>query len=88
MFFSFKFRLESSRNVSSEIQKNSFEVEYLDRYIIGQGDAKKAVANALRMRWRRQQLSPELREDIMPKNILMVENNFDKQNHKFLNPKP
>lgn len=47
-------------------------VEYLDRYIIGQGDAKKAVANALRMRWRRQQLSPELREDIMPKNILMV----------------
>ena len=66
----------------------SFEVEYLDRYIIGQGDAKKAVANALRMRWRRQQLSPELREDIMPKNILMVENNFVEQNHKFLNPKP
>ena len=35
-------------------------VEYLDRYIIGQSDAKKAVANALRMRWRRQQLTPEL----------------------------
>jgi len=47
-------------------------VAYLDRYIIGQHEAKKAVANALRMRWRRQQLSPELREDIMPKNILMV----------------
>jgi len=47
-------------------------VEYLDRYIIGQSEAKKAVANALRMRWRRQQLTPELREEIMPKNILMV----------------
>jgi ATP-dependent HslUV protease ATP-binding subunit HslU len=47
-------------------------VESLDKYIIGQKDAKKAVAVALRNRYRRSQLSDELREEITPKNIIMV----------------
>src|SRR3954471_873575 len=47
-------------------------VSELDRYIVGQADAKRAVAMALRNRWRRQQLPPELREEVLPKNILMV----------------
>ncbi len=44
----------------------------LDRYIVGQGKAKRAVAIALRNRWRRQRVDPELRDDIVPKNILMI----------------
>lgn len=47
-------------------------VSELDRYIVGQEDAKKAVAVALRNRWRRMQLSDHLKEEIVPKNILMV----------------
>ena len=47
-------------------------VSELDRYIVGQGDAKRAVAIALRNRWRRQQLAPEMREEVLPKNILMI----------------
>ncbi|HEY8696709.1 MAG TPA: ATP-dependent protease ATPase subunit HslU [Rhizomicrobium sp.] len=47
-------------------------VSELDRYIVGQGEAKRAVAIALRNRWRRQQLAPELREEVLPKNILMI----------------
>ncbi|MBX9977087.1 MAG: AAA family ATPase [Alphaproteobacteria bacterium] len=47
-------------------------VNELDRFIVGQDDAKKAVAVALRNRWRRLQLSNELREEILPKNILMI----------------
>ncbi len=47
-------------------------VSELDRYIIGQNEAKRAVAIALRNRWRRQQLSSVLREEIVPKNILMI----------------
>ena len=47
-------------------------VSELDRFIIGQHDAKRAVAIALRNRWRRQQLSGQLREDVVPKNILMI----------------
>lgn len=47
-------------------------VTELDRYIIGQTEAKKAVAIALRNRWRRQQLEPELREEVAPKNIIMI----------------
>ncbi len=47
-------------------------VEELDRHVIGQRDAKRMVAIALRNRWRRQQLSPELREDVIPKNIIMI----------------
>src|SRR5829696_5697895 len=47
-------------------------VKALDDHIIGQDDAKKAVAVALRNRWRRQQLPPELRDEVTPKNILMI----------------
>jgi ATP-dependent HslUV protease ATP-binding subunit HslU len=44
----------------------------LDRYIVGQGKAKRAVAIALRNRWRRQNLPPELRDEVAPKNIIMI----------------
>jgi ATP-dependent HslUV protease ATP-binding subunit HslU len=44
----------------------------LDKYIVGQKDAKRAVAIAIRNRWRRLQLSDELREEVMPKNIIMI----------------
>lgn len=47
-------------------------VAELDKYIVGQAAAKKAVAVAIRNRWRRQQLSPELRKDVTPKNIILI----------------
>src|SRR5665647_2778676 len=47
-------------------------VAELDRYIIGQAAAKRSVAIALRNRWRRQQVEPPLREEIAPKNIIMI----------------
>jgi len=47
-------------------------VEELDKYIIGQNNAKKAVAIALRNRWRRQKLSPDLKDEVLPKNIIMI----------------
>jgi ATP-dependent HslUV protease ATP-binding subunit HslU len=47
-------------------------VSELDRYIIGQADAKRAVAIALRNRWRRQQLKGQMRDEVLPKNILMI----------------
>ncbi len=49
-------------------------VTYLDDYVIGQNDAKKAIALALRNRYRRMQLNKELQDEIMPKNILMIGN--------------
>src|SRR6266545_1506615 len=47
-------------------------VAELDKYIVGQADAKRAVAVALRNRWRRQQLADDIRQDVAPKNILMI----------------
>src|ERR1041384_2135263 len=47
-------------------------VSELDRFIVGQGEAKRAVAIPLRNRWRRQQLAPEIRDEVTPKNILMI----------------
>src|SRR3989338_7352421 len=47
-------------------------VSELDKYIIGQAEAKRAVAIALRNRWRRQQVKPPLRDEIAPKNIIMI----------------
>jgi len=47
-------------------------VRQLDRHIIGQDDAKRAIAIAMRNRWRRQQLEPALREEVAPKNIIMI----------------
>jgi len=63
-----------------ETEKDRFEkvltpreiVSELDKYIIGQDEAKRSVAIALRNRWRRQQVSPELRDEIAPKNIIMI----------------
>jgi ATP-dependent HslUV protease ATP-binding subunit HslU len=60
----------------SESRKAAFSpretVSELDRFIIGQNDAKRAVAIALRNRWRRQQLEGAMREEVLPKNILMI----------------
>ena len=60
----------------SDISTTSFTpreiVSELDRYIVGQDDAKRAVAIALRNRWRRQQLDDTMREEVLPKNILMI----------------
>ena len=47
-------------------------VSELDRYVVGQNKAKKAVAIALRNRWRRQALKGEMRNEVLPKNILMI----------------
>ncbi|MBN8919197.1 MAG: AAA family ATPase, partial [Rhizobiales bacterium] len=47
-------------------------VSELDRFIIGQSEAKRAVAIALRNRWRRQQLDDKMRDEVLPKNILMI----------------
>lgn len=47
-------------------------VEELDRFIIGQNKAKKAVAIALRNRWRRQRLAPDIKDEVLPKNIIMI----------------
>ncbi len=47
-------------------------VKYLDEYVIGQDQAKRTIALALRTRYRRMKLSPEIRDDVMPKNILMI----------------
>ena len=44
----------------------------LDRYVVGQAQAKRAVAIALRNRWRRQRVAPELKDEILPKNIIMI----------------
>src|SRR4051812_8735837 len=68
--------LPQSGGDSSEVLKDKLTpkaiVAALNEHIIGQDDAKKAVAVALRNRWRRQQLGPELRDEVMPKNILMI----------------
>src|SRR5213594_3407813 len=58
--------LDSERLTPKEI------VRELDKYIVGQPEAKRAVAIALRNRWRRQQVPPDLREEIAPKNIIMI----------------
>src|SRR6202142_4657170 len=47
-------------------------VEELDKYIIGQDKAKKSVAIAMRNRWRREMLSSDLKEEVLPKNIIMI----------------
>ncbi|HNS55066.1 MAG TPA: HslU--HslV peptidase ATPase subunit, partial [Syntrophales bacterium] len=47
-------------------------VSELDKYIVGQAEAKRAVAIALRNRWRRQNVRPDLRDEIAPKNIIMI----------------
>ena len=60
----------------TKIKKNEYTpsqiVEYLDKYIIGQTEAKRAVAIALRNRWRRQQIKDELKDEILPNNIILI----------------
>ena len=63
-------KIDNTKENTSYIPKEI--VSQLDRYIIGQNDAKKAVAIALRNRWRRQRVPENLREEILPKNILMI----------------
>ncbi len=57
--------------MSSDLTPASIVVE-LDRYIVGQREAKRAVAIALRNRWRRQHVAADLRDEILPKNIIMI----------------
>jgi ATP-dependent HslUV protease ATP-binding subunit HslU len=63
---------DSSDSSSAPVMTPREIVSELDRYIVGQKDAKRAVAIALRNRWRRQQVSEDLREEIVPKNIIMI----------------
>jgi ATP-dependent HslUV protease ATP-binding subunit HslU len=72
-------QLQSMENGRLSIQQTDLQsltprqiVEELDRYVIGQRDAKRMVAIALRNRWRRQQLSSDLRDEVIPKNIIMI----------------
>ena len=66
--------VKSSKSDSSKVSALSPReiVSELDRYVIGQKEAKKAVAVALRNRWRRQALTDEMRDEVLPKNILMI----------------
>jgi ATP-dependent HslUV protease ATP-binding subunit HslU len=64
-------RAPSSANPAGSLTPREIVGE-LDRYIVGQAKAKRAVAVALRNRWRRQATTPELRDEIMPKNIIMI----------------
>jgi ATP-dependent HslUV protease ATP-binding subunit HslU len=63
---------ESKRLSSAPVMTPREIVSELDRYIVGQREAKRAVAIALRNRWRRQQVSEDLRDEIVPKNIIMI----------------
>jgi len=63
-------------------------VSELDRFIIGQNDAKRAVAVALRSRWRRKQLSTDLRDEVYPKNIDSRINSEELGINFFINDKP
>ncbi len=66
--------VKGSKNDNSKVSALSPReiVSELDRYVIGQKEAKKAVAVALRNRWRRQALTDEMRDEVLPKNILMI----------------
>ena len=63
---------DAAASISPESLTPKRVVTELDRYIVGQGEAKRAVAIAIRNRWRRQQLSEEMRQEVAPKNILMI----------------
>ena len=74
-----KSNIKSFPKKNSEEKKNHIDslspreiVSELDRYVVGQNKAKRAVAIALRNRWRRQALKGEMRDEVLPKNILMI----------------
>ena len=74
-----KSNVKSFPKKNSEGKKNDIDslspreiVSELDRYVVGQNKAKRAVAIALRNRWRRQALKGEMRDEVLPKNILMI----------------
>jgi ATP-dependent HslUV protease ATP-binding subunit HslU len=67
-----KLQLSDSAFAPAPVMTPREIVSELDRYIVGQRDAKRAVAIALRNRWRRQQVTEDLREEIVPKNIIMI----------------
>ena len=62
---------KSETSVSSSLSPREI-VSELDRFVVGQNKAKKAVAVALRNRWRRQALKGEMKNEVLPKNILMI----------------
>jgi hypothetical protein len=62
----------SSKNLLDNTMKPSEVVAELDRHIVGQHDAKRAVAIAMRNRWRRRQLPEDLRKEVTPRNVLLV----------------
>ncbi len=64
--------LSSSGDDMEAALKPAEVVKTLDKYIVGQGEAKKAVAIAFRNRWRRRKLGEELRNEVIPRNILMI----------------
>ena len=74
-----KSNIKSFPKKNAEEKKNDIDslspreiVSELDRYVVGQNKAKRAVAIALRNRWRRQALKGEMRDEVLPKNILMI----------------
>ena len=74
-----KSNIKSFPKKNSEEKKNDIDslspreiVSELDRYVVGQNKAKRAVAIALRNRWRRQALTGEMKDEVLPKNILMM----------------
>ncbi len=74
-----KSNIKSFPKKNNEEKKNDIDslspreiVSELDRYVVGQNKAKRAVAIALRNRWRRQALKGEMRDEVLPKNILMI----------------
>src|SRR4029453_98193 len=71
-FYAPTFELAEATGTMNDSLTPKAIVAALDEHIVGQHDAKKAVAVALRNRWRRQRLSPELRDEVTPKNILMI----------------
>jgi ATP-dependent HslUV protease ATP-binding subunit HslU len=79
-FFSSEVTKPASADIDDDDKKNQLlaalkpkeVVEQLDKFIVGQAEAKRAVAIALRNRWRRFQLSEDLRNEVIPKNILMI----------------
>ncbi len=64
--------LSSTNDDMEPALKPAEVVKTLDKYIVGQGDAKKAVAIAFRNRWRRRKLGEDLRNEVIPRNILMI----------------